>query len=139
MAELESSVLTVSQSESGRVTIHVPAYPEDGAAMRDDLYAALETVLGSGRFDRLMDVSETDLTRNYHYFGAATRTMIMELAYPTNGIGQPELLIRDGWIVPTGENQREVHLTESRVPSLPRSYLAYRPVIPEAFLGAIAQ
>lgn len=131
MATLESRFLTVTQRAPEHVLLHIPPYTQEGAAMQDDLYRAMETVLGADRFDRLLDAGEKDLIKRYHYFGAAARTMTFELTAADDPKDPPFLAIRDGWVIPDGPGKRSVQVTEAAVREMPREYLPYLAWLPE--------
>lgn len=130
IAQMESSLLSVTQSAPGKVTLHIPPYAEQGAAVREDLLAALETTLGTHRTDRFLDVTEEELQKSYHYFGAASRTLIFEVTTPADRRLPQYLVIKDGWILPQGESGRSYQVTETAVNRLPKPYLAYLGVLP---------
>lgn len=138
MAEIEQAYLTVTQAAPDRVTVHIPPYEKEGGALRDDLYGALVSVLGRPRFDRLIDVSEEELIKSYHYFGTAARTMIFQLAESENPKEAPFLVIKDGWVIPQGPDQRSIQATESAVRELPPAYASYLAWLPE-FVAAYAK
>lgn len=131
MASLESRFLTVTQRAPEHVLLHIPPYTQEGAAMQDDLYQAMETVLGADRFDRLLDAGEKDLIKRYHYFGTAARTMTFELTAADDPKDPPFLAIRDGWVIPDGPGKRSVQVTEAAVREMPREYLPYLSWLPE--------
>lgn len=138
MATLETKFLSVTQSTPERVAVHIPPYEQEGAAMQDDLYRAMETVLGSDRFGRLLDAGEKDLIKRYHYFGAAARTMVFQLTAAEDPSEPPYLVIRDGWIIPDGVGKRSIQVAETSVRELPRDYMPYLSWLPE-FVAAYAK
>lgn len=131
MGALETTYLSVTQVAPDSVTLYIPPYEQEGAAVRDDLYRALETVLGRPRFDRLLEISEEELVRSYHYFGTAARTMMFQLTPSGQDDEPPYLTIHDGWVVPTGPGTRESKATESAVRELPKAYDAYLAWLPD--------
>lgn len=131
MSDLETSLLSITESVPGKVTLYVPPYAEQGQNLREDLYAALETTLGASRFDRFMDVANEDLQKSYHYFGEASRTVIFEVTTPQDTRLPKYLVIKDGWIIPEGPSSRAYKVTESAVNELPKPYLAYLNFLPE--------
>jgi hypothetical protein len=139
LAEIESAFITVTQASPDRVTLHIPPFEKEGGALRDDLYGALESVLGRPRFDRLIDVSEEELAKNYHYFGAAARTMIFQLTESENPKDPPYLVIKDGWIIPSGQDRRTIQATESAVRELPATYASYLAWLPDFVAAYLAQ
>lgn len=138
MAALESRFLSVTQKAPEHVALYIPPYEREGAAMQQDLYRAMETVLGADRFDRLLDTGETDLIKRYHYFGTAARTMTFVLTAPEDASEQPYLLIRDGWVIPDGPGKRSIQVAETAVRELPRDYLPYLSWLPE-YMAAFAR
>lgn len=138
MAKLETKFLSVTQSTPDRVAVHIPPYEQEGAAMRDDLYRAMETVLGANRFGRLLDAGEKDLIKRYHYFGAAARTMVFQQTAAEDPSEPPYLVIRDGWIIPDGVGKRSIQVAEASVRELPRDYIPYLSWLPE-FVAAYAK
>jgi hypothetical protein len=132
LSDLESALMTVTQSAPDKVMLHVPPYAESGAIVREDLYAALEATLGASRLDRFLAVSEEELQKSYHYFGVASRTLIFEVTYPQDERLPPYLIIKDGWIMPQGESGRSMQVTETAVNQLPKQYLAYLGLLPDA-------
>ena len=131
MTQLEAKLLTVKQSSPDKVTLYVPPYAKDGAAVREDLYAALETTLGPQRFDRFVDITSEKLADSYHYFGTASRTMIFEMTYPSDPNEKPYVVIKDGWIVPNGDSSRSVNVKESAVHEIPDTYVVYSAWLPD--------
>ena len=138
MASLESKFLSVTQKAPEHVALYIPPYEREGAAMQEDLYRAMETVLGADRFDRLLDAGEKDLIKRYHYFGTAARTMTFVLTASENPAEQPYLVIRDGWVIPDGPGKRSIQVAESAVRQLPRDYLPYLSWLPE-YMAAFAK
>lgn len=131
LAAIEAAHITASHPAPDRVTLHIPPFEQEGEAMRGDLYRALEAVLGRARFDKLIEVSEEDLVKSYHYFGMAARTMIFQLEPSGNAHEPPFLLIKDGWVIPGKEGTRSITATESATRELPAIYSAYLAWLPE--------
>ncbi len=127
--DLEARLVTATQTVPGRVSLTIPPYEEAGQQLQEDLYGALETVLGPSRFDRLIAAGEEELTKQYHYFGQASRTIAFNAQQDAEG--QPVLIIRDGWIVPEGEGRRSIAVAETAVRELPSSYQRYLPWLPD--------
>ncbi len=139
LAELESTYISVTQAAPDRVTLHIPPFEQEGGALREDLYGALASVLGPTRFDRLIEVSEEELAKNYHYFGQAARTMIFELTASENPKEAPYLVIKDGWVIPNGPDQRSIQATESAVRELPPAYATYMAWLPDFVVAYLKQ
>jgi DNA-directed RNA polymerase subunit RPC12/RpoP len=138
LAVLEAKYISVTQSTPDRVAVHIPSYVEEGASMQDDLYRAMETVLGAQRFSQLLTASEKELAKRYHYFGKASRTMVFQKTAAEKATDAPYLVIRDGWIMPDGVGKRSIQVEEASVRDLPRDYLPYLSWLPE-FVAAYAQ
>ena len=130
LEEIETVILTVTNPRPDKVILHIPAFPEDGKVLRDDLYAALDATLGRDRFDRFLQVSETGLNQSFYQFGEASRTMVFELAYLSNST-TPQLKIKDGWVIELGSNSRQVAAVESYVTNLSPKYHSYLAWLPE--------
>lgn len=125
ISDLEESILSITENAPDRLTLYIPPYEDEGVALKEDLYGALEATLGANRFDRMVDVAQEQLEKQYHYFGTAARTLVFEVSPPQQE-GEPAVLvIKDGWIIPDGGNGRSVEVKESAVTELPRAYLAY--------------
>lgn len=130
MEQIEEAMLTVTESAPGKYTLHIPSYAKQGTELREDLYSALEKTLGTHRFDRFMDVTQDDLLKQYHYFGAASRTVIFEVTQPQDPRLPQYLVIKDGWIIPDGQSSRSYQVTETAVNQLPRPYMAFVNFLP---------
>jgi hypothetical protein len=138
MLAMEGQFLSVTQFTPDRVAVHIPPYEKEGATMQRDLYDAMETVLGAERFGRMLTAGEQDLIKKYHYFGAATRTLIFQLMEDPQPDQPPYLVIRDGWILPDGPSQRTMQIAEASVRELPRDYVPYLQWLPD-FVAAYAR
>ena len=134
----EASMLTVTQTAPSKVTVYIPAYAEEGNALREDLYAALEKALGSARFGRLLEMTDEKMEERYHYFGSAQRTLVFEEAVAPDNPQDTYLVIKDGWILPQGESSRAYKVSESSVRELPPQYLAYLQWLPD-YVAAYAK
>lgn len=130
LQEIEAAIITITNPRPDKVILQIPAFPEDGKALQDDLYAALDTTLGPDRFDRFLQVSETGLKKSFYEFGEASRTMVFELVYVGDS-AEPQLKIKDGWVIELGPNSRSVTAVESYVTNLPPKYNAYLAWLPE--------
>lgn len=138
MLAVEGQYLSVTQFTPDRVAVHIPPYEKEGVTMQRDLYDAMETVLGAERFGRMLTAGEQDLIKQYHYFGAATRTLIFQLMADPQPNQPPYLVIRDGWILPDGPSQRTMQIAEASVRELPNDYLPYLQWLPD-FVAAYAR
>lgn len=138
LSGLQQSYLTATQDAPARVTLYIPPFEREGAVLREDLYGALQTVLGADRFNRLMEVSEQDLAKAYDYFGAASRTMVFEVAANEDSSKSPYLVIKDGWVIPQDESKRTTETTEEAVNELPSRYKSYLAWLPD-FVSAYAK
>lgn len=135
---LQQSYLSATQDAPARVTLYIPPFEREGATVREDLYGALQTVLGSERFDRLLQVGEKDLTKAYDYFGSAARTMVFEVVPDSRPSAPPFLLIRDAWAIPQDASRRTTETSEEAVTELPARYNAYLAWLPD-FISAYAK
>ena len=130
LQDIETATVVVSNPRPDKVILRIPAFPQEGEVLRDDLYAALEITLGADRFDRFLDVTETGLKSNFYQFGEAERTMVFELAYKDDN-SVPQLKIKDGWVIEAGPNSRMVTASETYVTNLPQKYTAYLNWLPD--------
>jgi len=137
LAEIEAAMLTVTSPRPDKVILHIPPFAEDGAALREDMYAALEITLGADRFDRFLKVSEAGLKSSFYRFGEASRTLVFELVYAGEG-EPPQLKIKDGWIMETVPGAKEITATEATVTNLPSRYAAYSPWLPDYLVQGFA-
>ena len=137
LAQMEKSMLTVTQSAPNKATLYIPAYAQEGEQARQDLYRALSAALGEARFTRLLDMTEQQLDKQYHYFGGAQRTMVFELASTPENPEDQFLVIKDGWIRPNGENGRTYEVSETSVRELPKQYAGYLGLLP-SYVAAFA-
>ena len=136
LEEIEAAIITVTNPRPDKVILQIPTFPEEGKALQDDLYSAIDVTLGPARFDRFLTVAETGLNSNFAYFGEASRTMVFELAYAEDG-SAPQLKIKDGWVIEVGPGTRSVTATETYVTNLPAGYSTYMPWLPE-YIAAYA-
>ena len=137
LAQMEKAMVTATQSAPNKATLYIPAYAEEGEQARQDLYRALSAALGEARFSRLLDMTEQQLDKQYHYFGGAQRTMVFELASTPDHPDDQFLVIKDGWIRPNGENGRTYEVSETSVRELPKEYTGYLGILP-AYVSAFA-
>jgi len=129
-AEMERALISNQSDDS--ITITVPTYPEVGNELKEDLYLTLETTLGEHRFDRMVDVSGSEMVEQFHYFGEASRTLSFQVIYPQyEGEFEPYVLIRDGWVMPDGDSVRLTKITETAINELPDSYREYETMLPD--------
>ncbi|MBN1270574.1 MAG: hypothetical protein JXB04_13370 [Kiritimatiellae bacterium] len=127
--EIQDDNTTLTAPSADKVIVRIPAFPEEGALIREDLCAALEITLGADRFDRFMDVSNEGLETHFDHFGNAARTLIFELVYA--GRNEPPLLtIKDGWVIQEEDGRKVIQATESTVEALPEEYADYADVLP---------
>lgn len=134
LAQIEAAIITVTNPRPDKVILHIPTFPEEGKALQDDLYSAMDVTLGPARFDRFLTVAETGIKSNFAYFGEASRTMVFELAYAEDG-SAPQLKIKDGWVIEVGPHTRSVTATETYVTNLPAGYSAYLSWLPDYIAG----
>ncbi len=136
--QMELAMLTVTQTAPHKATLYIPAYADSGEQARQDLYQALSTALGEARFNRLLDMTQRQLEKQYHYFGSAQRTMVFELASTEENPDDAFLVIKDGWIRPDGEHGRTYEVSEHSVRELPAQYGSYLNLLP-AYVAAFAK
>ncbi|MDD2237277.1 MAG: hypothetical protein PHP44_02685 [Kiritimatiellae bacterium] len=127
--ELVAQNISVTESDSGKVVLHIPSFPEYGGILREDLYTALETTLGPTRFDRFMDVTTGQFDADFNYFGDASHTIIFEPVYSPDD-DSLQWRIRDGWIIREEDASKTIRATESLVRELPDHYYKYVHYLP---------
>ena len=132
--ELIARNIAVTESEGGKVVLHIPSFPEHGAILREDLYSALETTLGPARFDRFVDVTSGKFEADFNYFGDASHTIIFEPLYSAEDQSL-QWRIRDGWIIQEEDSSKTIRATESIVHTLPEHYGKFMYYLP-AYLFA---
>jgi hypothetical protein len=132
ISHIEAAILTATEPRAGKIILHIPTFKENGQLLKEDLYAALETTLGSDRFARFRKVAENGMLRRFYHFGEASRTMVFELAYEEND-PQPRILIKDGYILELAPGVREITATETVATNIPQKYAAYLAWLPEYF------
>lgn len=128
---LQQQSLIATQTEPNVVSIVIPPFEKAGANVRDDLYAAMRTVLGPHRFERLLSVSEQEINRAYDYFGAAAREITLRLVPGATPNERPYVLIRDSWTIPQSESRRVTETTEEAVYKVPPQYAPYLAAVPD--------
>lgn len=134
LAAIEAAIIQVASPRPDKVVLHIPTFREDGKLLQEDLYGAFEITLGPDRFDRFLQVGETELKKSFSEFGEAARTMVFELAY-VDGEEVPRLKIKDGWVMELEPDVRTITATESVVTNLPPKYNGYIAWLPEYFAG----
>jgi len=132
--QMQMAIMRVQAVQPGKVHVHIPAFPEEGGIIREDLHLALEATLGGDRFDRFMEVTEKGLESSFHAFGELARTIVFEVVYP-DGSDFPLLQIRDGWIREEDALTRQVTAIETTVAELPEAYVKYIEWLPEYDIG----
>lgn len=137
LTSLQQQFLSATQMAPDRVTLYIPPFEREGAALREDLYGALQTVLGSDRFGRMLTVGEQDLIRAYDFFGTAARSMEFQLVRDPDNRSAPHLLIRDGWVIPKDASRRSIETTEEAVRELPARYHAFLAWLPDAITAYV--
>ena len=123
--ELIRARMVVTDSGGGRITVHVPPFAREGAQVREDIYFGLEATLGAGRFDRFMDVTGGKFEEEFHYFGNASHTIVMEPAVSPDG-RQARWLLRDGWVIQDSPTTTVIRATETVLDDLPEWYYDLR-------------
>lgn len=129
LREIEAATIQVRSPYPGKTVLSIPPFEEEGALLRDDLHGALEATLGADRFDRFLAFSGEDLAAGFNYYGEASRTLIFEVL--SDGVSDPQLVIRDAMVVPEGENTHRIEATEATVTNLPSRYFHYLSWLPD--------
>ena len=127
--DLVAENISVTESESGKVVLHIPPFQEEGALLREDVYSALEATLGPYRFDRFMDITAGKMDEDFNYFGDASHTIIIEPIYTETDDGL-QWRIRDGWIILEEDSSKTIKATETVVRTLPEEYDKYVNYLP---------
>lgn len=131
--ELEQALVRVESINERQAVLRVPPYPEQGQAAKEDLYLALEATLGPARMDRLVDVTEEEMARQFNHFGQGDRTLAFEVIDLQDEGIPPYLLIRDTWVLSEGDSVRKSEITETAVFTVPPGYETFLPWLPETF------
>lgn len=121
MQRLEDETMQITVEAPDRAAVAVPPYPEEGAALRDDLYARMDAVMGADRFGRFLQVSQGALDERYHGFGQAARALLFSLE-KAEGQELPLLKIRDEWTTADGDGKRSIRATEWLTSEVPDAY-----------------
>jgi hypothetical protein len=129
---LQEQNLAVTSPTPAQVMMTFSNFPEEGLALREDLYAALEASLGSERLERLLTVSEDQLDAAFDYFGQATRTLIFEIILD-EADNELKVVVNDGWFHEESADQVVYTESESVVSSLPLQYSDFQYLLPESF------
>ena len=133
MTDIEQQRIQIEEMNERRAVLRVPSYPAEGETMKEDLYLALEATLGPARMDRMIDVSEEELSRQFNHFGQGERALAFEVIEPADASIPPYLLIRDTWVLSEGESVRKSEITETAVLTVPEPYAPFVPWLPETF------
>lgn len=130
----EERNLKISNLEDGRISFEVSAFPDDGGILREDLYAALESVLGCDRVDLFIDVAADSLEKSFHYFGNAARVVSFQKIQPKDQNDKNLLLINDSWYFKKEENDNIIITTQGRefiVDKIPKEYALFEQYLPK--------
>ncbi len=136
--DLVAENISVTESENGKVVLHIPPFQEEGAVLREDVYSALEATLGPYRFDRFMDITAGKMDEDFNYFGDASHTIIIEPIYSETEDGL-QWRIRDGWIILEEDSSKTIKATETVVRTLPEEYDKYVNYLPAYLYSDAAQ
>ena len=129
---LQEQNLSVTSPTPARVSMTFNKFPEEGAALRDDLYAALSVSLGPDRLERLMTVSGEKLAAAFDHFGQSSRTLMFEIILD-EADNQLKVMVNDGWFHDGDPDQVVYTESENVVSSLPVQYRDFHYLLPEAF------
>ena len=124
---LEDKHLQWQTPEPGKVVIDILPFPEEGAQLQEDLYAAIELAAGSERLDLFINAAQASLDECFHYFGKATRSVVFQRTYVD---GKPRLFIYDGWYWLGDNGRNDMRATELVVDKIPPAYAAFVPYLP---------
>lgn len=131
--EIEDSTFTVlPDSGPDRLLLHSPPYAQEGAEVSAVLYDELLGTLGKARFARFMQISGTELARQFDSFGDRDRTLEFQLALD-DADNAAVLFIRDETATPDPDDPLIQHIvaTERIADALPPEYLPYANRLPE--------
>lgn len=131
LLDLQRRVLIVTQSAPESIELFIPPFEKEGAGLREDLYAAMRSILGPDRFSRMIAVGEEEFTRAYDFFGAASRSVAFQLVPGETPRDPPHLVIRDAWVIQKGESRRVTETSEEAVRELPARYTPYLAWLPD--------
>ncbi len=132
LQELGSENIAVQQPADNQLVLNIPPYPEQGQAVRDELYEELKKTLGPARFDRFLQVAEPALEARLDYFGQADRTVEFETVQDAAS-GDSQLFVRDERVVPSKADplRQDIVAFEQIVTELPEEYYAYWNWLPD--------
>lgn len=128
---LQQQMLMATQPAPDQAVLIIPPFEKEGAGLRDDLYAAMRSILGPDRFSRFIAVGEEEFVRAYDFFGAATRSVAFQLMPGEKPRDPPHLVIRDSWVIQKGEARRVTETSEEAVRELPARYTPYLAWLPD--------
>ncbi len=131
LVDLQNRFLIVTNPAPETVELFIPPFEEEGAALREDLYAAMRSILGPDRFARMIAVGEEEFARAYDYFGAASRSVTFQLVPGEKPRDPPHLVIRDSWVIQKDESHRVTETSEAAVRELPARYTPYLAWLPD--------
>ncbi|NCD34384.1 MAG: hypothetical protein EOL87_13345 [Spartobacteria bacterium] len=128
--QIIASNITVLTDNSGKTTLYIPPFPEEGDILKNDLYQAISLSLDPARFDKFIDVAEQRFNQSFYYFGEAAHTLVFEPIYIDES-SPLQWSIKDAWIIQQDDTSRSVQAMESTVTNIPASYLPFREFLPE--------
>lgn len=131
LLDLQNRFLVATQPAPETAVLFIPPFEKEGAGLREDLYAAMRSILGPDRFSRMIAVSEEELARAYDYFGAASRSVAFQLVPGEKPRDPPHLVIRDSWMIQKDESRRVTETSEQAVRELPARYTPYLAWLPD--------
>jgi len=129
---LQDQNLSITSPTPAQVMMTFAEFPEQGQALREDLYAALEASLGPERLNRLLTVSDESLNSAFDYFGQASRTLMFEIILD-EADNQLKVVVNDGWFNSQDPDQALYSEKESVVSSLPKQYNDFQYLLPDSF------
>lgn len=129
---LQEQNMSVTSPTPAQVMMTFAEFPEEGRALQEDLYAALEASLGPERLERMLTVSEEQLKAGFDYFGQASRTLMFEIILD-EADNELKVVVNDGWFNGENPDQLVYTETESVLSSLPVQYVDFQYLLPESF------
>lgn len=134
LAELERRTVSAAQPSPDSIVFYFRPFPEEGAALKNDLYSGLRAVLGPMRAERLLAVSSDSMARAYSYFGTATRAVVLtrDPSAGTAGAttGAPPLILRESVTLERFDGVRVTQVLEERTTGLPARLTHLREFLP---------
>lgn len=129
LRDIQNEILEFSRPIPSRVVLNIPAFPEQGRALKQDLLEAVEASLGTDRKHRFATVADESLYSAFDTFGEASRTLIFEWSHDPASGGR-QLIVNDGWFHaddPKNLSYRETELMVDRLPWQYEDFAIYLP------------